>query len=218
MRRITALLISLLTPGVRGLLSLLLVACLANLAGQWTHAFHLDIWLALHPSAVWQGRVWQAITYPLVPAGWMELLINGVVIAWLGAMLEREWRRGQVWFFCAVVTLGAAAVKLTVGAFSPGPLSGATPLVFGLVVAWAKVFGHERVAIPGVGETSVRWCALFLGGISLAMMLMQAAWTDTLVMVSGGVTGWLWLTLRQSQCQTQPARQVANERVRRLEI
>lgn len=218
MRRIAAQLISLLTPGVRGLLGLLSLAYLAIGVGQWTRACHLDAWLALRPSAVCQGRVWQILTYPLAPANGLEFVINAIVIAWLGAMLEREWRRGQLWIFCAVVALGAGLVKLAVGVFSPGPLSGAAPIVFGLFAAWAKVFGHERVAILGLGETSARWCALMLGGVSFLMILMQVGWIDSLVMISGGIAGWLFLTLRQRQCHSQPARLVANERVRRLEL
>lgn len=218
MRRVFNNLLNLLGPGVRGLLGLLALAYLAAAVGRGTNSFDLGSWMALRPAEVLQGRVWQMVTYPLVSANGLEFIINAVVIAWLGAMLEREWRRGQLWVFCVVAALGAGLVKLALCQFSPGPMMGTASIVFGLFAAWAKNCGHERVLVPGLGEISARWCALGLAAISFLLMLAQAGWLESLLPLGGGLAGWLFLSLRRRQLYAQPARAVPNERVRRLEI
>jgi len=76
-----------LTPGVRVVLGVLAAAYLAEAIGRWSSAYDLSAWLALSGPVFWKGRVWLLVTYGLLPAGILNLLFNGMMIACLAAIL-----------------------------------------------------------------------------------------------------------------------------------
>ena len=85
-----------LTPGVRVVLGVLAAAYLAEAIGRWSSAYDLSAWLALSGPVFWKGRGWLLVTYGLLPAGILNLLFNGMMVASLGPLIERSWSRGQL--------------------------------------------------------------------------------------------------------------------------
>jgi membrane associated rhomboid family serine protease len=204
-----------LTPGVRVLLILLTTVYLSAIAGKLTQTFDLAGWLAVIASRVWHGQVWRLVSYALLPAGIMDFLANAFALVVLGSQLERHWTRGELWLFCAIAATGAG---LTQALLSPMPVTGATPMIFGLLIAWALVSGHEVLLFPIFGQMSVRRMVLILAAASFVIMLFTGGLARALAMVSGGATGWLYLWLRQKWLMTRPSRPVHSERMNRLEL
>jgi len=207
-----------LTAGVRVLLSLLASAYLAALLGRFTRTFDLYAWLALSPPAFWDGHVWQAVTYALLPAGFFDFVLNGVMLAWLGVWLERVWSRHELWIYCLLSALGAGLAKVVLMPHDPFLMAGTTAMVFGLLAAWARLFGHERVDVMGVWPMSARQAALLFAVISLLGMLPCAGPVNALVMLCGGITGWIYLAIRLKFIRAQPSQVVPNERIGKLEL
>ncbi len=218
MKRAWSQFLSPLTLGVRWMLAALLVFYLAALAGRYTGAFDLYGWLALSPSDFWKGRIWPVVTYALLPARIFDFLFNGFMLAWLGVWLERVWSRGELWLYCLLCAAGAGLAKVVLMPHNPFLMVGTAAVVFGLVTAWARLFGHERVEFMCVWPMSVKLAALIIASLSLLLMMPCAGPLNAFIMLCGGIVGWLYLSARFKLIRTQRSRVVANERIGRLEI
>lgn len=207
--------IAALSPGVRVMVVLLTGVYLLAVAGGLTHAFNLYHWLAASGVAFWHGQIWRLVTYVLLPMGLTDFVTNVFALILLGSMLERHWTRGELWLFCAAVAAGAGLVAVSLGSV---PMTGAAPMVFGLLVAWAFVCGHETVLLPWLGQVTVRKLALSLAAGSVLLMCFSAGLVSALLLVSGGLVGWLYLWLRHKWVMTRSSRVVPSERINRLEL
>jgi membrane associated rhomboid family serine protease len=206
-----------LTPGVRTLLCILTVAYLATLLASFAHVCDLGGWLTLNSADFWRGQVWRMITYPLLPMSVLNFLVNAVMIIVLGRWLERHWSRGQLWTYCLIAVAGAGLVKVLLQPAGPLPLSGATPLVFGLLAALGWFSGPEKVSL-GFCEVTQRQAALLVGVIGFLMILFSAGLLQALILVSGGVVGLGYLWLRLKMLMRRESRVAKSERMSRLEL
>jgi membrane associated rhomboid family serine protease len=207
-----------LTAGVRVVLAVLGLAYAVALVGRFTGRFNLYDWLALHSPSFWDGAVWPVLAYALLPVGPVDFLINGFMLAWLGVWLERVWSRGELWSYCLICAAGAGLAKVVLLPASPRLMVGTAGVVFGLLVAWARLFGHERVRLMDTWEMSVRATALLLAAFSLLLMLPCAGPINAFVLLCGGIAGGLYLWLRSKTIRAQRSRLVPNQRMERLEL
>jgi membrane associated rhomboid family serine protease len=204
-----------LSPGVRTVLSVLAMVYLAEAVGRWSSAYDLSAWLALSGVAFWKGRVWSALTYVLLPAGILDFLFNGMLIACLGPLIERAWSRCELWSYCLITAAGAGLVKVALQPSSHGLLTGTGPVVFGLLAAWARLYGGEEIRLGLIWQTTASWAALLLAAIAFLMMAASAGLINAVVTLSGGLMGWLYISLRWKARHGRP---LASERMRRLEL
>jgi membrane associated rhomboid family serine protease len=207
--------LSALTPGVRILLILLTAVYLSAIVGKLTGTFDLYRWLAASAPDFWRGQLWRMVTYALLPMGVVDFLMNCLALVMLGSILERHWTRGELWLFCAIAAAGAGLTQMILSSL---PLTGAAPMMFGLLVAWTFVSGHETVLFPLFGQMTVRVMFLIFAAVSLLVMFFSAGLTATLVMAAGGLTGWVYLWLRQKWLMTRAGRVVESGRINRLEL
>jgi membrane associated rhomboid family serine protease len=207
-----------LTAGARMLLLILTVLYVVAVAGVFSHAYNLYNWLALSGPAFWKGQIWLIVTYALLPASLLDFLFNWILILFLGSWLERAWSRSQLWTYCLVAAAGAGLAKVLVQPASPFAMVGTTPIVFGLLVAWGKHFGHEKVLFWFIWEMTVRQAAVLLIAISFLVMLPCAGLVNASIMLCGGVGGWLYLGLQSRLIRARRSQTVASERMGRLEL
>ncbi len=206
------------TPGVRLVLALMVVSFLVGLVGTLTSTYTLSTWLALSSPAFWRGQIWLVLTYVVLATSLWELLINGLVIAWLGSRLERLWSRREFWIYCLLVTAGSGLVKVLVQPSAPSPLAGSTPLVLGLLAGWLRVCRQGGFSFRSLLDARVQGAACLLAGVSFFMMLFSVGLADALVMVSGGLIGWLYLSIRRRPHASIAAQPATSERMARLEL
>jgi membrane associated rhomboid family serine protease len=204
-----------LTPGTRALLVLLAVIYLTSALGGLVHAFDLPSWLAVSAPAVWHGQVWRIVSYALLPAGIFDFLMNSFALALLGGQLERHWTRGRLWRFCTVAAGGAGLAHIFL---SELPMTGAAPMMFGLLIAWAFECGNQPAQFPLFGEMTVKQMVLIFAIVSLAIMFFTAGLNRTFVMAAGGLSGWLYLWLRHKLLMSRAGRSVESQRINRLEL
>jgi membrane associated rhomboid family serine protease len=207
-----------LTPGVRVLLGLLAAAYLAAVIGTMLHAYNLRGWLALSGPDLWRGQVWRLVTYALLPAGIMDFVMNSIALVILGGLLERHWSRGQLWLYCLVVVVGAGVAKVLLQSASPLPLTGAAPMMFGLLIAWGFLCGGEVINLLVFGPMTVWKLVLGAAVISLFILLLTAGLIAPLILAAGGLTGWLYLWLKHKWLMSRPGRVTRSERISRLEL
>ena len=204
-----------LTPGVRVVLILQTVVYLAAIVGGLTNRFDLKHWLAASAPDFWHGQVWRIISYSLLPTGIMDFLMNAFALVLLGSQLERHWSRGELWRFCIIAAVSAGCAQVLLSSL---PMTGATPMMFGLLLAWAFISGHEVLLFPMFGQMSVWQMVLILSVVSFAVMFFSAGWIRATVMISGGLTGWIYLWLRNKWLLARPSRTVESGRINRLEL
>lgn len=207
-----------LTPGVRVILLLWLAGWLATTAGQWFHLFDLPGWLALDGPHFWHGQIWRLVTYALLPLGIMDLIMNSFALVILGGIIERHWTRGQLWTYCLVAAAGAGLVKVLLEWTSPVALCGATPLVFGLLIAWGFLCGRESIRLFFFGETTVWKLVLIAGAVSFLALFFTGGLLPALITVAGGLTGFVYLWLKHQWLMNRAGSVVHSERIHRLEL
>lgn len=207
-----------LTPGVRAMLLLLTIAYVAAMAGLFSHAYNLYAWLALNGPDFWKGKVWPIATYILLPATLLDFLFNWLMVLVFGSWLERVWSRRQLWLYCLVCALGAGFVKVVVQPFSPLGMVGTTPVVFGLLAAWGKLFAQEKILFWFIWEMTIRQAAIVLAGISFLLMLPCAGPVFATIMLCGGFAGLMFLWVQSKILHGRASQHVVSERMGRLEL
>jgi membrane associated rhomboid family serine protease len=207
-----------LTSGVRTILIVMAAAYIASWVGRVLNAYDLRRWLALNPAAFGVGRVWTVVTYVLVPAGPMDLIFNLLLISWLGPCLETMWSRWELWTYCLLTAVAGGATKLLLARFDPTLLIGAMPMVCGLVVAWMRLRGHERVQAWLLGETTVLLMGLIMLAAWAVFLWLNAGLISAVIVLAAALCGSLYLSLRWKLNRDQPGHQVESQRMRRLEL
>jgi len=133
-----------LPPATRGILIANVVVFLLQLA---THGA-LDGLFALQPPGPY-FHVWQLITYAFLHANLAHIFFNMFALFMFGGALEQLWgsRRFLVFYFASV--LAAALVQLVTTSLSGIEEStiGASGGVFGLLLAYALYFPHQRLIL-----------------------------------------------------------------------
>jgi len=208
----------LLTPGVRMLLGLLAAAYLAAVMGNLVHAFNLSDWLVLNGAKFWKGQLWRLVTYALLPAGIMDLVMNCLALVMLGGMLERHWSRTQLWLYCIVAVAGAGMAMALMQFFTSTTVTGAAPMIFGLLVAWGFLSGCEIINVPVFGEITVWKLVICVAAVSLAVISLSMGLVSALILAAGGLTGWLYLWLKHKWLMSRPSHMAHSERISRLEL
>ena len=207
-----------LTPGVRVVLTLWVAGGLAVVIGTMSHQFNPHLWLDLNGPRFWHGQIWRLITFPLLPMGVMDLIMNGVALVILGGMIERHWTRGQLWTYCFVAATGAGLAKVLLQSASPVPLCGATPVIFGLLIAWGFLSRPEPIRLFLLGETTVWKLVLIASAISFLTLFFTGGLMMALIMMAGGVIGFIFLWLKHQCLMNRRSSVVHSERIQRLEL
>lgn len=206
------------TPGVRILVCLLTAAYLADVLGKSIGAYALADWLALSGPEFWSGQFWRLVTYALLPAGIMDFAMNIIALVMLGGMIERIWSRGELWRYCIVAAAGAGVAKVLLQSSVPLALTGAAPMIFGLLIAWGFLCGYERISIVVFGETTVWKLVLIASSISLTVMFLTSGSATAMILAAGGGAGFLYLWLQRKRLMSRPGCVAHSDRISRLEL
>ena len=135
------------------------------------------------PQAIYGGQIWRFLTYQFNHAGFMHFFFNMIGLYFFGPLLERSW--GPRRFLSFYLLCGSAGAALAagfsllpgLGVFGPESiLIGASGAIFGILVACAVLFPHQRVQLlfPPIPMT-MRTMALVFLGISVVSILAGSA-------------------------------------------
>ncbi|MDB6027897.1 MAG: rane protein [Verrucomicrobiales bacterium] len=207
-----------LKSGTRSMMGLFAIVYLAQIIGEKTGTFDLVTWGALFSKPVWAGQVWRLVTYGFITPSPAVFMINILYIGMLGTWLERVWSPREWWGFCLLCTIGTGAIKLAVTPFSPIGLIGNVGMTFGLLVAWGRIFAHETVLLMGIWRMTIRSAALVFGLVNVLLNLPCSGWVNVLILLSGGIIGWFYLSFRWKLVNVQASRPLDSARISRLEL
>lgn len=102
---------------------------------------------ALIPTVAFSGAVWQFVTYMFLHGGPEHILLNMVVLLIFGVPVEQALgsRRFAVLYFLSGI--GSALLYIALTGIGQTPLIGASGAVFGVMVAFARLFPEQRLVI-----------------------------------------------------------------------
>jgi len=128
-------------------------------------------------SAVFQGRIWEFITFQFLHGSVGHVLFNCVGIFFFGPWLERWWGAGRFLLFyllCGVAGAGFFTLLVFLGVLPDAYLVGASAGIYGIFIGVAVIAPNLRVMllIPPV-ELSMRQLAMALMAISVGAILLK---------------------------------------------
>ncbi|MBC7386452.1 MAG: rhomboid family intramembrane serine protease [Cryobacterium sp.] len=135
---------------------ILLIACfVAFLVQQTVDQFfggHLLYFFGLVPrSFMFEGKVWQLITYSFLHADPMHLILNMVMLAFVASDIEFKWGRRRFlgyYFFCSIMA-GVLYLFLQLfiwkGDGLQTPMVGASGAIYGCLMAYGILFGERTL-------------------------------------------------------------------------
>ncbi|HXE91557.1 MAG TPA: rhomboid family intramembrane serine protease, partial [Terriglobales bacterium] len=128
------------------LLTLLMGVGAPRLAAAFIHAF------GLVPGLVVKGWLWQLVTYSFLHGDFFHLLYNMLILWMFGTDLELAWGRRRFLDLYFLSLTGAAVVTVLMALAGvlvsmTGPTIGASGGVYGILGAFAVVYGDRRIII-----------------------------------------------------------------------
>ena len=161
-----------LTPAVKGLL----IGCIAMfIIQQSVDRFlggNLLGWLGLIPSGFVMGfRFWQIVTYVFLHGDVSHILMNMLMLAFVGGELEVIWgtRRFLQYFFTCSTAAGLLYLAFQLLLWRESglnqPLVGASGGIFGLLVAYGLIFADRTLLFMMIFPMKARHFVLVLAGV-----------------------------------------------------
>ena len=205
--------------GMRVLLIVYGISCPVTYLGLITGTFNLPYLSGLNPVKVWNGEVWRLVTYSLVAGRPIQWILNVLWLAMMISVLKQDWSSKRFWVFIVVSALGGALPFVLLFPHGGALILDSGGVILGLIVAWARFHGHERVVMLGIGEMSVRQAAIFLAALDLAMTYLSCGGLMfTLSMACGGLVAWIYLVLGSKLVLRRSSSVAESKRMARLEL
>ena len=177
------------TPGVTGIIALMIAGFLLLIHARDFTLSHL----ALSPGACVPGTMWQLISYSLIngPGG---LVLNGLIVLFLGSNIEREWRTRSFVLLWLVISVVCGVLWLLANLIFDvnylGMSSGACS--YGLIAVYGLIFRRRRF-FALLASVEVQHLALILFAIGI---LLCAVAPMSLIWVAGAAVAFFYVKLR----------------------
>ena len=132
--------------------------------------------LALNPTSLFHGCVWQLFTFQFLHANFWHLAGNSIMIFFLGRELENFVGKSRflgLYLMSGVVGgLLQAVLGLLIPAYFGGPVVGASAGAFGLLAAFALLFPEHIISLFlfYVFPVNIRAKYLLVGGLAVSIL------------------------------------------------
>jgi membrane associated rhomboid family serine protease len=195
-----------LSPSVK----ILLIACfLAFLVQQTIDQFfggHLQAFFGLVPRGfMFEGRIWQLVTYPFLHADPLHLILNMMMLAFTASDLEFKWGRKSFliyYFFCAAMA-GVLYLLLQLwgwqGSGIDTPMVGASGAIYGCLMAYGIIFGERTLLFMMLFPMKAKHFIWVLAGVEfLSTIFSGRGGLSSAAHVGGMIAGlgYLWVQAR----------------------
>jgi membrane associated rhomboid family serine protease len=175
-------------------------------------------WLALVPSSVvLKYQIWQLVTYLFVHADLSHLILNGLMLYFVGGELETLWgqkRFVQYFLFCGFFSAILYLLFQVFVSNSSGihtPMVGASGSIYGLLIAYGILFGERVLLFMMLFPMKARYFIWVLAGVEfLSTFFGQRGGALSSLAHLGGMMGGLvflrgWALMRVQQRKAKNA-------------
>ena len=191
------------TPGVTGILIFSIVGFLIF---AFAPGFAANV-LGISAAGLRRGFVWQVVTYAFIHGSPMNLVFNGMVILFVGSVIEREWRTASflsLWFVVSIVCgLFWGGVGLVTGGSVVG--MGATACCYGFISTMGLLYRGQRFFVF-FATVEAQHLALILIAIGIILNIMTPI---ALTWIAGALVAYVyvkahWSHTRQGLPRSRP--------------
>lgn len=158
-------------------------------------AFSLVSILGLSGSGLFNGHVYQLITYPFVEVQLMSFLFNSLVIWFIGSELEAQWGRKIYLRFLLLTVVGVGLIFALVNlVFFFGTqvyfssLHGLSGINFALLIAYSLLYPDRQMAFMMIFPMKARTFCWILAGIEAYMAIFSSLTTSWAHLLAMGIS------------------------------
>lgn len=188
------------TPAVRALLGTMAAVFVTQLLVPLEFNRVLLKFLALSSRGLKAGFFWQPVTYIFLHAGLVHLLLNGLVLHFLGPGLERAVGTKQ---FLIIFILSGVLGGLGWWLITESPYAyciGASGACFGILGAFAALFPHAPLTVllffvVPVTLPAWAWGLILVGSDLILMISPHAGGIAYAAHVAGGIAGYVYTSV-----------------------
>ena len=189
-------------------------------------------WFSLIPTAVLHGRIWQVFTYSFLHADVMHLILNCLVLAFVGSDVEAIWGRKKFLGFYFYCTLMAGLFYLVVQLLLANPMMLSLPMmgasggIYGLLLAYGLLFPDREMLFMMIFPMKAKQFVWVLAGIEFLQALFSGqGGLGAIAHLSGMGAGfaYLWLEakgmrVRKERAANSPKRASSHLRLIKGEV
>jgi membrane associated rhomboid family serine protease len=191
-----------LSPTIKNLLITYLVTFIIQKGADQFMGMNLLSWFGLIPSQVFHGYFWQIFTYSFLHADVMHLVLNAMVLVFLGAEIEAIWGRKKFLGYYFICTTAAGLFYLLIQLFMSNPLYLSLPMVgasggiYALLIAYGILFADRQLLFMMMFPMQARQFIWVLAGIEFLQAVFSGqGGLSAIAHLSGMAAGFglLWL-------------------------
>lgn len=160
----------------------ILLFVLMTFDGGSTNTMTLIQYGAKYSPLIAMGQWWRLITPMFLHIGWMHLLMNSVILYYLGIQLEGVYGK---WRFASIYLLSGIAGNAASFAFSNAVSAGASTALFGLFGA-TLVLGRTYTGNPAIQNMARNFTALIIINIVFSLFSSSVDLAGHLGGLAGG--------------------------------
>jgi membrane associated rhomboid family serine protease len=160
-------------------------------------------WFALVPMSTMHGMIWQLFTYSFLHVDVMHLVLNLMVLAFVGSDIEAVWGRKRFFIFYSFCILVAGIVYMLMQllmwnpAYLSLPMMGASGGIYGLLLAYGILFPDREMLFMMIFPMKSKQFVMLLAGIEFfAGTFFRTKWTQCDCTFIGNGSGLLFLWLQ----------------------
>lgn len=165
-------------------------------------------WLALTPMSTLHGMVWQVFSYSFLHVDVMHLILNMMVLAFVGSDIESVWgtRRFFIFYSFCILSAGVFYMLLQLVIANPiylqMPMMGASGGIYGLLLAYAILFPDREMLFMMIFPMKSKQFVMLLAGIEFLQALFSGqSGLSAIAHLSGMGAGLLFMWLQAKGIQ-----------------
>lgn len=160
-------------------------------------------WFALIPISTLHGMIWQLFTYSFLHVDVMHLVLNMMVLAFVGSDIEAVWgtRRFFVFYSFCILVAGIVYMLMQLVMWNPVylsmPMMGASAGIYGLLLAYAILFPDREMLFMMIFPMKSKQFVMLLAGVEFLQALFSGqSGLSAIAHLSGMGAGFLFLWLQ----------------------
>lgn len=196
------------TPAVRAFLLLMIGVFVVRVILPESRYIHFQMLFGLSWEGIMRGGLWQPITYIFLHGGLLHVVLNALVLYFIGPATERTigTRQFAILFLLSGVLGGIGWLLMDMGR---GICIGASGAVFGVIGAFAALYPQAPLTVfvfylVPVTLPAWVWAVLFAVGELIAMLRHEAGGIAYAAHLAGGIAGYVYSSV--VFCHAEPFR------------
>jgi len=160
-------------------------------------------WFALTPLSTLHGMFWQVFTYSFLHVDVMHLVLNLMVLAFVGSDIEAVWGRKRFFTFYSfcILVAGIFYMLMQLVMWNPAylsmPMMGASGGIYGLLLAYGILFPEREMLFMMIFPMKSKQFVALLAGVEFLQALFSGqSGLSAIAHLSGMGAGLLFLWLQ----------------------